>query len=1194
MTVATQPAQAIARFPVSLGLPDAPPSLVKDAAEAVRQEYRNSIRWKRLRCRSVSPVTGEPGETVFVVEVGHSIQFDWTWEGAVAFRPADISGFRGDADITDDFLVKDEEGANATVWAGEVVEVDETTGRIFVSVPDPAHPPRTGTFFVRPFEFLAFLNAVYSEADSPGLRPQLPARLEACRGNVHPAVANPFIGGLPELAQLWRHSWGLLWGPPGTGKTHTLGKQIAACLADPSERILVVSTTNKATDTAALSIGRAAGVQSRPIQEGRILRIGKSAGYHLYEADGLVDLLRGTETDYLHQISELNSQIQRAKTHEERAVLRKALQQLVRAMKDSAFNIFVSPDVRVVVSTAFKAITLVTDPTVRNLLARGEAPFTTVVIDEAGLISRAAAAALSLLASRRVLLVGDAKQLAPISRMSRVLPTSQATWLASSALSHLSSVSQVSPAVHLLREQHRMHPEISKVVSDYQYDRSLVDGPTVKARSFDLPALLRGHPRAVWYVLDEEADDLPSIRAERGPGNRSWVRPVTRGVLAKIFKDDGVRQARGLFLSPFKAQAKDIARFFATEKLENWSASTIHSQQGAEADFVILDTVNAGSCGWPYDEWKRLVNVGISRAREFVVVLASRAEMGEPYTKPLVSTLAPRILARSGRTYAWAEVPVERAFQVPTTVATDPDLLGSQLAQRKILRPVMSSEQQWLCGLNMDGKPRLVRGVAGSGKTVVLAHWLQKTVKRLAGKPDARVWAVFANKSLKDLITETIEEAWKSEGDGSPFPWERVGLFHIIDILNLLLPEARLSVRGFDYDGMAAEYLSRKPFERLQPRCHAMFIDEAQDMGPNTLKLLTGLVEQSDPGDPKSRAVNIFYDNAQNVYRRKTPTWSEIGIDVRGRSTVMKESFRSTKPVTEFALNFLYNFRPPESDPDHKELLKRGLVEETTRNGQKWWDVRFNQVDGPKPIFKKFPRYEKEFEAIGDQILAWVQKEGVQPKDICILYHGDWTAQTLLNCVGEKWGKAGIRAVVDKSKPRRVENDTIVLCTANSFKGYDAEVVVIAGIEQFVAEKEILPHHLYVAMTRARSLLAVFAWARSDENTKRLVSVIEQCLNNLLVSQKVEQSPSRLDDFQDLLEAIGDEHKKWLEDICSTRWVEQEPIISDAGELLAEPLFWFKDDERTYACFGKTEPPTYTLHKLEDAGIRLIAAGQQI
>ena len=91
-----------------------------------------------------------------------------------------------------------------------------------------------------------------------------------------------------------------------------------------------------------------------------------------------------------------------------------------------------------------------------------------------------------------------------------------------------------------------------------------------------------------------------------------------------------LRKASGLFVSPFVAQARDIRRFFAEEGLDSWSAATVHSQQGTEADFVIFDTVNAGSCGWPYDEWKRLVNVGLSRAREFVLLLASRAEMREP------------------------------------------------------------------------------------------------------------------------------------------------------------------------------------------------------------------------------------------------------------------------------------------------------------------------------------------------------------------------------------------------------------------------------------------------------------------------------------------------------------------------------------------------------------------------------------
>ncbi len=73
---------------------------------------------------------------------------------------------------------------------------------------------------------------------------------------------------------------------------------------------------------------------------------------------------------------------------------------------------------------------------------------------------------------------------------------------------------------------------------------------------------------------------------------------------------------KGLFISPFKAQAKEIHSWLATEGLHSWSASTVHSQQGSEADIVVFDSVNAGSYGWPYDEWKRLVNVALSRARE--------------------------------------------------------------------------------------------------------------------------------------------------------------------------------------------------------------------------------------------------------------------------------------------------------------------------------------------------------------------------------------------------------------------------------------------------------------------------------------------------------------------------------------------------------------------------------------------------
>ena len=60
----------------NLNLPKAQPGLVEDAAEAVKREYRSSVCWKRLRCRKVERLSGQSADTIFVLEVGHAIEFE--------------------------------------------------------------------------------------------------------------------------------------------------------------------------------------------------------------------------------------------------------------------------------------------------------------------------------------------------------------------------------------------------------------------------------------------------------------------------------------------------------------------------------------------------------------------------------------------------------------------------------------------------------------------------------------------------------------------------------------------------------------------------------------------------------------------------------------------------------------------------------------------------------------------------------------------------------------------------------------------------------------------------------------------------------------------------------------------------------------------------------------------------------------
>lgn len=1095
---ATAPATEfqLARFRVELGLPPADESLFHDAKTAVRQEFRDCSKWKRLRCRKVSIIAERDRGTVYAVHVGSSVEFDWTWEGAVAFRPHALSDDGdGNIDMADFEQSPLEE---ASLWSGEVLEVDERNGCLFISLSNPENPPIVGSFLVRPFEFLGALDHIYHESRFEPMRDELRRRLAAATGGIHPLVAQPSHVGLPHLKDWWQHSWNVLWGPPGTGKTYTTGQQIAECLADESERILVVSTTNRATDAAALSIGKAARCRSRNALDcGQLLRIGKGASFEVFRDAGLESMLRGTESELLLRIGDLSQQLPLFDSWEEKAFARKQIAELRNVSGgDQSKRVFVDPAVRVVVATAFKAMQLVDEEVVRKMIEHREAPFTTVFIDEAGLISRAAIAALSFLASRRVVLVGDSKQLAPISRISRILPTRQETWLANSGLSHLNQINAAPKAVHVLVEQRRMHPEVCEVVSAYQYNGVLTTAPETVQRETKLPTLLKESERAIWYVVDEEGSDLASIRAERGPGNRSWVRAITPIILAKLFHDPGMRETNGLFVSPYKAQTQMISQWFAAEGIKTWEASTVHSQQGSEADVVVFDTVNAGSCSWHYDEWKRLINVGLSRAREAVILLASRSEMNEPHLRPLVDLLAPRVLERHAGHVCWEKAEVV-ATTMPTSVPPTENNLGGQIAKRKTMQPILSQEQQRLSNLDLDGKPRLVRGVAGSGKTVVLSNWLAKTAKRLAGEPNARIWAVYANRSLHKLLRESIEGSWKGAGNLFEFPWHNVSLMHVKDVLAGLLPSVSLSMEAFEfeYDRAAEEFLNRQDEAEILPRCQALFIDEAQDMGPNTLRLLLSLVEQTNLEDRNSRSAHIFFDNAQNIYGRKTPKWTEFGLDMRGRSTIMRESFRSTQPITELAVNLLHRLSPESDLHDHKELFSLGLLERTMRGGEEWLRVRFNQVQGPKPFLQKFNNRDEELAALGKHIAHLIVKEGVAAADICLIYNGKTAVRLLETKLAPRLAEIGVELSVQTNRPFERQPNTLLVTTSHSYKGYDAEVVLIPCVDQYTTQDgQILSANLYVAMTRARSLLGIYTLNSAETAARKLNDALDRCV----------------------------------------------------------------------------------------------------
>lgn len=79
-----------ARFSSDLGLPTVDASILDDASYAVRQEFRNEAKWQRLHCKEISVLSEQGRGTVYAIHLDILLESDWTWEGAIAFRPQSL------------------------------------------------------------------------------------------------------------------------------------------------------------------------------------------------------------------------------------------------------------------------------------------------------------------------------------------------------------------------------------------------------------------------------------------------------------------------------------------------------------------------------------------------------------------------------------------------------------------------------------------------------------------------------------------------------------------------------------------------------------------------------------------------------------------------------------------------------------------------------------------------------------------------------------------------------------------------------------------------------------------------------------------------------------------------------------------------------------------------------------------------
>jgi len=381
-------------------------------------------------------------------------------------------------------------------------------------------------------------------------------------------------------------------------------------------------------------------------------------------------------------------------------------------------------------------------------------------------------------------------------------------------------------------------------------------------------------------------------------------------------------------------------------------------------------------------------------------------------------------------------------------VQTTGDLFDDNDADAQLpdIMRVMDIQQEQLARSLGDGH-RVIHGVAGSGKTMILGYRAEYLAKAStpASKPililcfneplGVKLASVMDAKGLSDRVHVRHFHSWchrQLTTYGQTLPPQGSGFYEGL-VGNVIRAVERSQVPGGQYQ--------------------AVMIDEGHDFAPEWLKLITQMV------DPATNSLLVLYDDAQNINRRTRLkfTWKSLGIKAQGNTTILKINYRNTRQILHTASLVAADLlTADDKDDDGIPLLK---------------PVSCGR-EGQAPVIIKLPSLRDEAFAIADH-LASAHKEGFAWGDMAVL------------CADKKTRDECARALAQRKLP--LENrlgagdfdpssDKIKVMTMKVSKGLEFPVVALPGVGHMPApgqdEKEAA-RVFYVAATRATQRLLV-------------------------------------------------------------------------------------------------------------------------
>jgi hypothetical protein len=374
---------------------------------------------------------------------------------------------------------------------------------------------------------------------------------------------------------------------------------------------------------------------------------------------------------------------------------------------------------------------------------------------------------------------------------------------------------------------------------------------------------------------------------------------------------------------------------------------------------------------------------------------------------------------------------------------------------------VMDLEQERLAK-NLGEGHRLLRGVAGSGKT-----WTLICRARILAElhPNWKILVLCYNVSLAAMLRQMIDSVELPRRSGNI----RVANFHMFltDLARSAnMPQSSSSTWAQNVSQTLVQLAAEGRWS--PPTYDAVLIDEAHDFHSEWLRLAISCL------NPQTNSLFVVHDSAQNIYR-KGFSFKKVGIQIKGRTRVLRTNYRNTREIADLASCFLsYGVKFAEADlmrDDEGQLLEIIRPQTTLRTG-------------PAPLLIGCESYREECAETAARVKRWLEKNEYPPQEILILYvkrgatpTDDRYVRALLTALEE----AGVEyewITRDQQSKRKflLSSPKVKVSTIHSAKGLDFGVVAIVGISMLPSSSERADMErklIYVGLTRARHTLLI-------------------------------------------------------------------------------------------------------------------------